>query len=172
MIYCSDCHASDTASDAAAAAGMSPKGPHGSNVMPLLSAQYDRMDGIAESSATYALCYKCHERASILANESFSGHSKHVVDNKTNCAVCHDAHGIPSGQGLPANHAHLINFDTSIVQRDRVTNRLEYITSGPRAGTCYLTCHNVDHSPKSYPAAGLGAAGAVAPNRVISPPKR
>src|SRR5688500_16215484 len=87
------------------------------------------------------------------------------------CSVCHDAHGIPSGQGTPANHAHLMNFDTTVVQRDRVTQRLEYITSGPRAGSCYLTCHNVDHSPKSYPADAAGGAGAPlpAPNRVISP---
>jgi len=164
MIYCSDCHASDTA----AVPGTGVKGPHGSNVSPLLSGEYVRMDNVAESPATYALCYKCHERTSILANESFTGHSKHVVDNKTNCAVCHDAHGIASAQANPTNHAHLINFDTSVVQRDRVTNRLEYITTGPRAGTCYLTCHNVDHSPKSYPVAGAGGALA-APNQVISP---
>jgi len=164
MIYCSDCHASDTA----AGPGTGVKGPHGSNVSPLLSGEYVRMDNVAESPATYALCYKCHERTSILANESFTGHSKHVVDNKTNCAVCHDAHGIASAQANPTNHAHLINFDTSVVQRDRVTNRLEYITTGPRAGTCYLTCHNVDHSPKSYPVAGAGGALA-APNQVISP---
>jgi predicted CXXCH cytochrome family protein len=167
MIYCSDCHASDTAGIGAGATG-----PHGSNVAPLLSAQYDRMDNLAESPATYALCYKCHERASILGNESFTGHSKHVVDNKTSCSVCHDSHGIPSAQAVATNHAHLINFDTSVVQRDRVTNRLEYVTEGPRAGTCYLTCHNVDHSPKSYPAAGAGGAGAagLAPaGTVISP---
>jgi predicted CXXCH cytochrome family protein len=166
MIYCSDCHASDTSMTPG-----SPRGPHGSNVAPLLKAQYDRTDNIAESAATYALCYTCHERTSILANESFTGHSRHIVDHKTSCSTCHDAHGVPSGQATPANHAHLINFDTSVVQRDRVTNRLEYITTGPRAGTCFLTCHNVDHSPKSYPAdAGGGAGGALpAPNQVISP---
>jgi predicted CXXCH cytochrome family protein len=142
MIYCSDCHSSDTAMTPG-----SPKGPHGSNVTPLLKAQYDRTDNIAESAATYALCYTCHERNSILANESFSGHARHVVDNKTSCSVCHDAHGIPSGQGAAANHAHLINFDTTVVQRDRVTGRLEYITTGARAGTCYLTCHNAASPP-------------------------
>jgi predicted CXXCH cytochrome family protein len=165
MIYCSDCHASDTA-----AIPGSAKGPHGSNVSPLLKAQYERQDNIAESPATYALCYTCHERASILANESFTGHSMHIVDAKTPCSVCHDAHGVPSGQAAATNHAHLINFDTGVVQRDRVTNRLEYITTGPRAGTCYLTCHGKDHSPLSYPAAaGGGAAPLPAANQVISP---
>jgi predicted CXXCH cytochrome family protein len=168
MIYCADCHASDTAS----VPGTGVKGPHGSNVSPLLSGEYARMDNVAESPATYALCYKCHERTSILANESFTGHARHVVDHKTNCSVCHDAHGIASAQANPANHAHLINFDTSVVQRDRVTQRLEYITTGPRAGSCYLTCRNVDHSPKSYPADTAGAGGVaplLAPNKVISP---
>ena len=174
MIYCSDCHASDTSP---AAGGTGPRGPHGSNVSPLLALQYDRTDNIAESSAAYALCYKCHERSSILANQSFSGHSKHIVDAKTPCSVCHDPHGIPSGQGNAVNHAHLINFDTTIVQRDRITGRLEYQTMGDRAGTCYLTCHNVDHSPKSYPAAGAVAPAAVVPGapaqkRIIVAPTR
>jgi hypothetical protein len=165
MIYCSDCHASETA-PVAGEAGV--KGPHGSNVSPLLSGEYVRLDNVAESPQTYALCYKCHERASILANESFTGHSKHIVDNNTPCSVCHDAHGISSAQGSATANAHLINFDISIVQRDRITGRLEYQTTGPRSGTCYLTCHNVDHSPRSYPAAG-GVAPLPAPGAVISP---
>ena len=167
MIYCSDCHASDTGKSAG---GTGASGPHGSSVLPMLKAQYDRMDNIAESPAAYALCYTCHERASILANESFSGHSRHIVDAKTPCSVCHDPHGIPSGQANATNHAHLMNFDTSVVLPDRITGRREYISTGARAGTCYLTCHNVDHSPKTYPAdGGGGAAPLPAPNRVISP---
>jgi predicted CXXCH cytochrome family protein len=168
QIYCSDCHASDTSMTPGSA-----KGPHGSNVAPLLKAQYDREDNIAESAATYALCYTCHERTSILGNQSFSGHAQHIVTARTPCSVCHDAHGIPSGQANPANHAHLINFDTGVVKPDRVTGRLEYSTTSPRAGTCYLTCHDKDHSPLSYPAAGgAGLAPLPAPNRVISPPHR
>jgi predicted CXXCH cytochrome family protein len=173
MIYCSDCHASDTSP---AAGGTGARGPHGSNISPLLALPYDRTDNIAESAAAYALCYKCHERTSILGNESFSGHSKHIVDQNTPCSICHDPHGIPAAQGNAVNHAHLINFDTTIVQRDRVTGRLEYQTMGDRAGTCYLTCHNVDHSPKSYPAAGAvapaGVLTAPAQRRLIFTPKR
>ena len=155
-----------------ASGGTGAKGPHGSNISPLLSAPYERMDNIAESAATYALCYKCHDRNSIIGNESFSGHSKHIVDNKTPCSICHDPHGIPSAQGSATNHARLINFDTSIVQRDRITGRLEFQTSGDRAGNCYLTCHGVDHSPKSYPVAGGGSGGVTLPpaGTVISPP--
>lgn len=168
MIYCTDCHASD---NSPSGGGVGAKGPHGSNISPLLSAPYERMDNIAESAVTYALCYKCHDRNSIIGNESFSGHSKHIVDNRTPCSVCHDPHGIPSGQGSATNHARLINFDTSVVLRDRITGRLEFQTTGDRAGTCYLTCHNVDHSPKSYPVTDGGTGVTLPPaGTVISPP--
>ena len=30
------------------------------------------------------------------------------------------------------------------------TGRLEYATTLPGKGTCYLTCHGVEHNPRSY----------------------
>ena len=141
MIYCTDCHASDNAT---------ASGPHGSNVSPLLKNSYDTTDGSAESAVAYALCYSCHERTSILANESFPTHGRHVVDAKTPCSVCHDAHGISSAQGTAMNHSHLINFDVTVVQPDPVTGRLEFRDTGKRTGECYLNCHGVAHSPKGY----------------------
>jgi hypothetical protein len=149
MIYCSDCHASDTSP---AGGGTGPAGPHGSSFSPLLAAQYDRMDNATESAASYALCYKCHERSSILANQSFTSHSKHIVDKNTPCSICHDAHGISSAQGTATNHSRLINFDISVVQADPVTGRREFVQTGPRSGQCFLSCHGSAHSPKSYPA--------------------
>jgi predicted CXXCH cytochrome family protein len=146
-IYCTDCHSSD-ASPAAGGAGA--RGPHGSTHPGLLMARYETADGTAESAAAYALCYRCHDRTSILSDQTFV-HNRHVVLSNTPCSACHDAHGISSVQGTVANNSHLINFDSSIVQRDPVTNRLEYTTLGPRAGQCFLSCHGVAHSPKSYP---------------------
>jgi predicted CXXCH cytochrome family protein len=146
LIYCTDCHASDAGTMTGAAAG-----PHGSNVRPLLRFTYDTADNTPETAGTYALCYSCHERASILSNSSFSGHSRHVVNARTPCSACHDAHGISSAQGSAMNHSHLMNFDTSIVRPDPVTGRLEFVDTGSRSGTCYLSCHGVPHSPKTYP---------------------
>jgi len=160
LIYCTDCHSSDSGSTAG---GTGPAGPHGSNSPPLLVARYDTLDGTTESANAYALCYRCHDRASILGNESFSGHAKHIVDQRTPCSVCHDAHGISSTQGNTTNHAHLINFDTTVVRPDSVTGRLEYRSTGPRSGLCYLTCHNVPHSPASYPGNDLGVGQAIHP---------
>jgi predicted CXXCH cytochrome family protein len=148
LIYCTDCHNSDTARKAN---GPGPNGPHGSNLPPLLIANYDTTDGSSESSVAYALCYRCHQRSSILNNDSFSTHRQHIVNDRTPCSVCHDSHGISSAQGTPTNNAHLINFDTTVVFPDPITHRLEYRSSGPRSGQCYLTCHGKVHSGTRYP---------------------
>jgi hypothetical protein len=157
IIYCTDCHASDTSK---AAGGTTANGPHGSNVSPLLIAQYDTIDGSPESSAAYALCYRCHERSSILSNQSFA-HSKHVVDQRTTCSVCHDGHGVAAGQGSSTSNAHLINFDISVVTPDPVTGRLEYRSTGPQTGECFLSCHGSAHSPRSYPVTAGAATGGI-----------
>ena len=39
---------------------------------PLLAYNYETRDPVTESQQAYALCYKCHLRRSILADESFS----------------------------------------------------------------------------------------------------
>jgi hypothetical protein len=148
LIYCTDCHASDTSR---AAGGSGPNGPHGSNNTPLLVARYETADFTTESGTAYALCYRCHERTSILTDESFTAHRLHVVDQRTSCSVCHDAHGISSAQGTAQNHSKLINFDTRVVTADPVTGRLEYQSMGSGAGQCFLSCHGVPHSPLAYP---------------------
>jgi len=148
LIYCTDCHNSDTGRKSG---GAGPDGPHGSNIPPLLIANYDTIDGASESSVAYALCYRCHERSSILNNDSYSGHRNHIVNDRTPCSVCHDAHGISSAQGTFTDNAHLINFDTTVVFPDPITKRLEYQSAGPRSGLCYLLCHGKDHSGVRYP---------------------
>jgi predicted CXXCH cytochrome family protein len=146
VIYCTDCHGNDEAvSDLAGTAG-----PHGSNYEYILKYEYNTDDQVAESPTAYALCYNCHSRASILGNQSFPGHFKHIVEERASCAACHDGHGIDFGKGNTVNNAHLMNFDLSVVAPDSVTRRLEYTSFGSGAGECYLRCHNVDHSPHTY----------------------
>jgi predicted CXXCH cytochrome family protein len=146
-IYCTDCHNSDSSK---IAGGTGPNGPHGSGNLPLLALRYDTTDNTPESATAYALCYRCHDRSSILANQSFPTHSLHVVNNQTPCSACHDAHGISSNQGTTMHNSSLINFDTTIVHPDPVTNKLEFDSQGPGHGQCFLSCHNSVHSPKSY----------------------
>ncbi len=148
LIYCTDCHNSDTGRKAG---GSGPNGPHGSDIAPLLISSYDTTDGTSESSMAYALCYRCHQRSSILNNDSFTQHNQHIVNDRTPCSVCHDSHGISSAQGSVTANAHLINFDATIVFPDPITKRLEYRSTGNRSGQCYLLCHGKDHSGTRYP---------------------
>lgn len=151
MVYCSDCHGSDTGRKAG---GTGPDGVHGSNEPGLLIARYETADYTMESPQAYALCYTCHERdgvGGILSDRSFRYHRLHVVDERTPCSTCHDSHGVSTAAGgTSRNNAYLMNFDVSIVQPDPVTGRLEYRNQGSGSGTCYLSCHGVAHSPKSY----------------------
>jgi len=117
----------------------------------MLIARYEMVDGSSESPVAYDLCYRCHQRSSILNNDSFSKHSLHIVDQRTPCSVCHDSHGISSAQGTTTNNAHLINFDVSVVRPDPITKRLEYRSLGRRTGRCFLVCHGKVHSGTRYP---------------------
>jgi len=165
-IYCSSCHADDDdVSD----------GPHGSDYAPILRLRYD-LHGGAESYDSYALCYSCHDRSSILGNQSFrakgagrttatgGGHSGHLATGAS-CATCHDPHGVPSRWGgVPGgrpiggpgavgggSHTNLINFDTRSAQGLEGTGEPIYEDLGPGSGSCTLMCHGVKHDHLTYP---------------------
>jgi hypothetical protein len=141
-ISCSDCHGNDNPNG--------PRGPHGSIYRGLLVANYDMEDGRSESSHAYALCYKCHDRTSILGDESFPHHALHIIGNRsanqpgTSCYTCHDAHGSSA-------HQYLIRFNTDVVE-ENLAGKLDYRAQGvaTRHGSCALSCHGVDHEPKEY----------------------
>ena len=149
VITCTDCHNSDRADDLSPVA---PTGPHGSIYEPILIDNYTTRDYTQESARAYALCYRCHDRDSILRDESFSLHEAHVVRGRTPCSVCHDAHGISRLQGNRSGHSNLINFDLSVVQAasGALGARIQYEDTGQYQGTCTLTCHGVTHVRFSY----------------------
>ncbi|MBI5482948.1 MAG: cytochrome c3 family protein [Deltaproteobacteria bacterium] len=142
IIKCADCHASDNPN--------SPRGPHGSKYQGLLTDNYTVGDNIAESSLTYGLCYKCHKRSSILANESFPWHSRHITGERnfkgggTSCHTCHSSHGSVESR-------YLIRFDRDFVTESS-SGKLKFVEKGINTfhGECWLTCHGVDHNPRSY----------------------
>ncbi|RMF78335.1 MAG: hypothetical protein D6744_10215 [Planctomycetota bacterium] len=139
FISCQDCHNNP---DSRAAGGSLPNGPHGSRYENLLVRRYETRDFTIESPQAYALCYECHDRNSILGDESFPLHSRHIVRGRTPCSACHAPHGV---NGSAAEHDHLINFDISIVQGRRI-----YRDTGRFSGSCTLTCHNVEHVNFTY----------------------
>ena len=146
IIGCGGCHNSSTA---ASAGGSGPEGPHGSSFAPILVRNYVTIDNTPESAANYALCYNCHSRNSILNDDSFKEHDKHIRGEDTPCNACHDPHGISATQGNPTNNSHLINFDTSIVF-PRGNGELRFEDRGQFSGSCYLVCHGEDHDNFDY----------------------
>jgi predicted CXXCH cytochrome family protein len=147
IIYCTDCHNNDEWTSA----GTNPRGPHGSSYWPILEREYQSNDPSQESFQQYELCYKCHNRDFLINDRANTFlHKKHVQDNQTSCAVCHDAHGSQENVGL-------INFmlqdrtGKTVVSPSQSQNRLEFISTGTGGGQCYLLCHGKNHEPESYP---------------------
>ncbi len=138
-ISCQACHDNP---DSVGQGGVEIRGPHGSRYQYLLAARYDTQDFTIESPQSYALCYRCHDRNSILSDESFPYHRTHIVRGQAPCSACHAAHGVP---GSASQHDHLINFDISIVGGRRF-----YLDTGRFSGSCTLTCHGVDHVNLAY----------------------
>lgn len=141
IIYCTACHASDGSG--------SPAGPHGSIYPGQLKYRYSTADYTSESASAYELCYSCHSRTSILNDESFDDHDKHIRDLQTPCSACHDPHGISHTQGNSTNNAHLINFDVNIVKAHN-NGSFRYESTGVFAGRCYLQCHGRPHFGWKY----------------------
>ncbi|MFC2123343.1 cytochrome c3 family protein [Bacteroidota bacterium] len=139
VIYCTDCHASN---------GDSPEGPHGSIYPHILKYNYETADFTSESYSAYELCYQCHDQNSILNDNSFKDHDKHIRGEDTPCNVCHDPHGISSTQGNSTNNSHLINFNSNIVHMWNGQRR--FVDKGTFSGECYLTCHGKRHDPLDY----------------------
>ncbi len=150
LIRCTDCHNNDAGPRAG---GSGADGPHGSNYEFLLERNYTTQDDTVESDFEYALCYKCHRRTSILADQSFRLHRKHVVDERGPCSSCHDPHGISLTQAFGSDHTHLINFDTHIVQPTSVARTIAFRDLGQTAGSCTLVCHGSEHQNRTY---GMG----------------
>ncbi len=147
QIRCTDCHASD---DGPGADGSGPRGPHGSVHQFLLERAYSTRDHSVESPAAYALCYKCHDRDVLLSDRStFPAHQRHVVASGVPCSACHTAHGVAGGSGTAAGNAHLIDFDTAIVQ-PTASGQRQYTSYGRGAGSCSVSCHGRSHDQTRY----------------------
>ncbi len=153
MIYCSSCHSDDAENS---------RGPHGSTFSPILKEKYETVDGTSESYDNYALCYRCHDRESILRDSSFrkkvnhrassgGGHSGHLAAGAA-CSSCHDPHGVNATQTEQSgSHTHLINFDTRFVLPKPGNQYPLFNDTGTFSGGCTLVCHGVTHNNLSYP---------------------
>ncbi len=145
LLVCTDCHDNDSGPGVG---GAGPSGPHGSRWNYLLKLRYDTGTTVMESTSAYALCYDCHERASILNDDSFGEHRKHLRE-RIPCVACHDPHGIDRNTEQSGDYTHLINFRASDVSPSS-NGRLEFIDDGRFKGRCSLRCHGEDHKDENY----------------------
>lgn len=118
-ITCSECHE-----------------PHGSDHRFMLRYHYRAEDG-PETAHAYELCYTCHRRDSILGDQSFREHRKHIVFASISCGACHNAHGSRDNKSL-------IEFNISVASPNE-NGMLLYIKTG-KQNSCFLSCHNVEHA--------------------------
>jgi hypothetical protein len=138
---CSDCHRSEDPNG--------PRGPHGSSYEFMLSGNYSIGGEIDESPLAYQFCYSCHDRNSILGNESFPLHREHIIGNPlkgvpgTSCYTCHASHS-------SENNPYLIRFNRQVVDAIQPGNRIEYRSPLEGSGECYLNCHGHSHNPARY----------------------
>jgi predicted CXXCH cytochrome family protein len=159
IIYCTDCHDSDTSRSIG---GSGPRGSHGSIWSPLVRQEYETaVNNAPYQSQYFALCYWCHNETDILSNDVSSfqqtaglgGHSGHLQSPTANkpvpCSVCHDAHGVQDN-GMSGSHTHLINFDTSIVKPTGSNTFPLYTDNGNHTGSCTLECHFADATVKVH----------------------
>jgi predicted CXXCH cytochrome family protein len=151
MIYCTDCHDSD---ESVSVGGSGPRGPHGSLYSPLIRERCETTDNTPESPGNYALCYRCHNRSSILMDESFrkngtsgkGGHSGHLgTAVNAPCSACHDSHGVKDDE-VSGDHTHLMNFDTRTASGSSPASYPVFMDKGSRSGSCTLMCHGVSHT--------------------------
>jgi predicted CXXCH cytochrome family protein len=141
IMLCSDCHRSGDANG--------PRGPHGSDHQYILSGNYDRDVYAEESVFAFEFCYSCHDRTSILNNDSFPLHREHLLGDPiagrpgTSCYTCHVSHG-------SRRNPHLIDFNPQAVQSEDRLGIIEYRSLGERTGECFLKCHDHNHGPGRY----------------------
>ena len=121
IINCSDCHGNNDV--------FGPKGPHGSDYDFMLVKEYMTTES-SESQNAYDLCYSCHNRQSILRNESFQKHNEHIVYYHAPCIACHVSHGSRTNK-------HLLDLSRFAAP----TSLPSYVASNTGRPNCYLTCH-------------------------------
>ena len=161
MVYCTDCHSNPNAT-------VEGDGPHGSPSLHLLNGLSDYQTASPDNPPAppytgQEVCFNCHRYEVYVtgtdpaSNTNFRRNTRNLhqrhADNGS-CFLFHDSHG--------SEQLHLINFDTSVVDAQtfflngydgQPTDSQSFwqISPGGTDKTCWLVCHNRDHSRRQYP---------------------
>jgi predicted CXXCH cytochrome family protein len=148
QISCTSCHNNDEWTPT----GIVPRGPHGSRFESILEQEFQAGDPATESSSSYALCYKCHDRTTLLTGGVGQfPHNTHVVVQNTSCDVCHDPHGSRQYIRL-INFMRFSKFGNAVVNPSTTTGQLQFVPDPgrPGHGNCSLNCHGSEHNARPY----------------------
>lgn len=116
-----------------------PKGPHFSSFPHLLQAAYGRESDLANSGErNNDLCYLCHDRSSILGNQTFPLHAQHVQ-------------GFSKTQPAPAVPGRAPQWKDPFMRQSGASGLPRTVSLNPGFGrpTACATCHDPHGSPKS-----------------------
>lgn len=139
QMSCTDCHGNSDRTG--------PRGPHGSLFSPILRQNFVASDGSPDSEETYALCYSCHDRQRVLDSPLFPLHRSHIEGFRASCSTCHNPHGSAGNRALISYGEETAGSGVNASMRSGV---LAFESLAPGQGSCFVTCHGVDHSPASY----------------------
>ena len=134
LMYCSDCHTSETNGD--------PTGPHGSTKPYVLVA--------STSTSDNTFCLKCHKTSVYAPSEpgtsetgsrfdmqttgdETASHFKHVVDKHIGCRQCHGGSRVSNGGSISPGSAHGTDLSAGFM------NGTQMISYSP--GNCLPACH-------------------------------
>ena len=142
-VFCGDCHGSDSGPGAG---GAGTPGPHGSIYPFLLERHYATRDFSAESPASYALCYKCHDRDVLLSPQSgFRAQPGRTSGPRAGRPRAPPATP-PTASPLAARRRRTPTSWTSTPRSwAGPAGVRRYRSLGPRRGSCALTCHGTAH---------------------------
>lgn len=133
---------------------------HGTNFISTLKDQFVIQDFNNYAVGDYQICWTCHDPDLVIgpdknnkAVNAFSDlHWTHVVGEQATCIECHDTHR-PHDIGEKG----LITFDYPVSNGwtfwyigGRNGSTAFWLNATETQGSCYLSCHNKDHKPKSY----------------------
>ena len=129
---------------------------HGSANLAMLQGKYvvnDR-NSYSAGDGDYAACWLCHiENQVINQQNGFEElHKKHVREEKAPCIICHDAHApFDAGEAGLINLAYSVQLGYDIGFSGGSDGSTSFrIEIAQDRGSCTITCHGENHSPKSY----------------------
>ena len=120
-------------------------GPHYSREPYLLAFHYETGDGILETEQSYTLCYRCHDRLSILGDQSFKLHRAHIKGDFSDVSP-EAGYGLKSFNGMLPKKA-TVRAETGYRNRSlRTQPSRGSRAEGSSIPTSCHTCHDANGS--------------------------